>query len=55
MKKQIYPRVVIEDLVGTEGAAGTAGTAKSDYQNDTATSRGSGGFGSTDAKVRIKE
>ena len=55
MKKQIYPRVVIEDLVGTAGAAGVAGTAKSDYQNDTATSRGSGGFGSTDAKVRIKE
>jgi hypothetical protein len=49
---------VIEDLVGTEstaGTAGAAGVAKSDYQNDTATSRGSGGFGSTDAKVRIKE
>ena len=53
MKKQIYPKIVIEDLVGSAGAA------KSDSPNDTATmmatSRGSGGFGSTDAKVRIKE
>ena len=56
MKKQIYPKIVIEDLV-------SAGT---DSCSDSATSRGSGGFGSTDAtaatatpaaetKVRIKE
>ena len=50
MKKQIYPKIVIEDLVST-GA---------DSRSDSATSRGSGGFGSTDApaaetKVRIKE
>lgn len=54
MKKQIYPKIIIEDLVvGTETHS----------QCDSATSRGSGGFGSTDAihtidsgtKVRIKE
>lgn len=54
MKKQIYPKIIIEDLVvGTEIHS----------QCDSATSRGSGGFGSTDAihtidsgtKVRIKE
>jgi deoxyuridine 5'-triphosphate nucleotidohydrolase len=63
MKKQIYPKIVIEDLV----------RAGADSRSDSATSRGSGGFGSTDApaakatpdaatattaaetKVRIKE
>ena len=59
MKKQIYPKIVIEDLV--RAGAGSHG--------DSTTSRGSGGFGSTDAmqaapaapaapietKVRIKE
>jgi deoxyuridine 5'-triphosphate nucleotidohydrolase len=55
MKKQIYPKIVIEDLVSTE----------TDSHNNSGTSRGSGGFGSTDAtaataataktKVRIKE
>ena len=63
MKKQIYPKIVIEDLV----------SAGADSCGDLATSRGSGGFGSTDAtaakatpdataakataetKVRIKE
>jgi deoxyuridine 5'-triphosphate nucleotidohydrolase len=59
MKKQIYPKIVIEDLV-------RAGTGS---HGDSTTSRGSGGFGSTDAapatpaapaapietKVRIKE
>lgn len=54
MKKQIYPKIIIEDLiVGTETPS----------LCDSATSRGSGGFGSTDAintiesgaKVRIKE
>jgi deoxyuridine 5'-triphosphate nucleotidohydrolase len=37
MKKQIYPKIVIEDLVSTE----------TDSHNDSGTSRGSGGFGST--------
>jgi deoxyuridine 5'-triphosphate nucleotidohydrolase len=55
MKKQIYPKIVIEDLIST-------GTG---FHSDSTTSRGSGGFGSTDAtatpdatagsKVRIKE
>jgi len=56
MKKQIYPKIVIEDLV----------RAGADSRSNSATSRGSGGFGSTDApatpdataaetKVRIKE
>ena len=53
MKKQIYPKIVIEDLV----------RAGADSHSDSATSRGSGGFGSTDTKaataaetkVRIKE
>jgi deoxyuridine 5'-triphosphate nucleotidohydrolase len=55
MKKQIYPIIVIEDLV----------SADTSPYNDSATSRGSGGFGSTDVtvatsataetKVRIKE
>jgi deoxyuridine 5'-triphosphate nucleotidohydrolase len=52
MKKQIYPKIVIEDFVNTE----------TDSHNNSGTSRGSGGFGSTDAtaataktKVRIKE
>jgi deoxyuridine 5'-triphosphate nucleotidohydrolase len=52
MKKQIYPKIVIEDIVSTE----------TDSHNNSGTSRGSGGFGSTDAtavtaktKVRIKE
>jgi dUTP pyrophosphatase len=39
MKKQIYPKIVIEDLV----------RAGADSRSDSATSRGSGGFGSTDA------
>jgi deoxyuridine 5'-triphosphate nucleotidohydrolase len=52
MKKQIYPKIIIEDFVNTE----------TDSHNNSGTSRGSGGFGSTDAtaataktKVRIKE
>lgn len=52
MKKQIYPKIIIEDLVSS-GA---------NSHSDSTTSRGSGGFGSTDetakatneTKVRIK-
>jgi len=41
MKKQIYPKIVIEDLVSS-GA---------NSHSDSTTSRGSGGFGSTDGKA----
>ena len=41
MKKQIYPKIVIEDLVRADTGTGS--------HSDSTTSRGSGGFGSTDA------
>ena len=47
MKKQIYPKIVIENLVSKDVELQT--------DNYATTSRGSGGFGSTDMKVRIKE
>ena len=43
MKKQIYPKIVIEDLVRADTGTGS--------HSDSTTSRGSGGFGSTDAKA----
>ena len=47
MKKQIYPKIVIENLVSKDVELQT--------DNYATTSRGSGGFGSTDMKVRIQD